>query len=125
MQFVVDIVVQFLPVVRPLLPRVLNLLAGFVARPHEELSTAGAKALGWLLKASGEQLTKEEWQLVITVLAKLGSDTLPDVYSLVGPLPPEVRLSGAMILPTGPSLWRFVMRAFRSTWSRGGARRRT
>lgn len=72
-------------VVGDVLPQILTLLCGFAKRPHERLAAVGVEALGRLLRDAGPLLKPQDWDLVLASLKEAVGDTLPDVYSLVGP----------------------------------------
>ena len=53
LQNMVDIVVQFYDVLQPLLPRIIDLLLGFVRRTHKSLASVGVAAFVRLINNAG------------------------------------------------------------------------
>ncbi len=55
---------QFYPSVHTLLPRILELLLGFVRRTHISLAAVGVSALVQLMVSAGAQMDEATWQQV-------------------------------------------------------------
>ncbi|WIA22572.1 hypothetical protein OEZ86_009559 [Tetradesmus obliquus] len=85
LQHLVDLFGQFHEPMGPLLPRLLELLRGFIARSHASLASVGVAAYTRLLASCGGQLDDEAWQQVIGMLQQVMRDTLPDAVELVTP----------------------------------------
>ncbi|KAK9829453.1 hypothetical protein WJX72_005963 [[Myrmecia] bisecta] len=85
LQHMVDVVVQFYPVVQPLLGRMLDLLSSFIRRTHQSLAAVGVAALVRLLTSAGSQMSSTVWQEAIAMLAHAVSDTRPHVAELLAP----------------------------------------
>lgn len=66
LQLVVDLFVKFYTKVSPLLNRILNLLTGFIKRPHQSLAAIGVAALVRLTNSAGELFSEEKWDEVNT-----------------------------------------------------------
>jgi brefeldin A-inhibited guanine nucleotide-exchange protein len=98
----VDLFVQFYQVVgRALLPRLLALLTGFMRRPHARLAAVGLDAFMRLMADCGPLFAAPEWDVVLGELADAVGDTLPDVYSLVGPADAAADSSTTTTAPAG------------------------
>jgi hypothetical protein len=82
LQLVVDLFVKFYAVVDPLLPRILQLLTGFIKRPHQSLAAIGVAAFVRLLSSAGALFSPADWDAVLAALRDAGSSTLPDLDAL-------------------------------------------
>lgn len=82
LQLVVDLFVKFYAVVDPLLPRILQLLTGFIKRPHQSLAAIGVAAFVRLLSSAGALFSPADWDAVLAALRDAGGSTLPDLDAL-------------------------------------------
>jgi len=85
LQHLVDLYVQYYAVLRPLLGRVLELLATFMRRSHQSLAAVGVAAFVRLLVASAPQLDAAAWAAAFDALSEVVEDTRPDAEELVTP----------------------------------------
>lgn len=77
LQHIVDLVVKFYPVVQDLLPRILELLQGFVRRPHHSLAAVGVAGLVRLIINAGISFSEATWSEVLMGVGAMAADTLP------------------------------------------------
>jgi len=84
-QHLVDLFGQFYPSVRPMLPRLLSLLAGFMARSHAALAAVGVAAFARLVVSCGPSMDAATWSEVVGTLRGVIDATLPDAAGLVTP----------------------------------------
>lgn len=83
LQHIVDLVVKFYPVVQDLLPRILDLLQGFVRRPHHSLAAVGVAGLVRLIINAGISFSEATWSEVLMGVGGMAADTLPALGELV------------------------------------------
>ncbi len=67
-----DLFVQFYGTMRPQLPRLLELLASFMVRPHQSLASVGVAAFTRLLNTCGPLMDGDTWLEVGVHGGKLG-----------------------------------------------------
>jgi brefeldin A-inhibited guanine nucleotide-exchange protein len=60
----VDLFGQFYEPMAPLLPRLLELLRGFIARSHASLASVGVAAYTRMVASCGDKLYSTAWQQV-------------------------------------------------------------
>jgi hypothetical protein len=63
-QHLVDLFGQFYKPMGPLLPRLLDLLRGFIARSHASLASVGVAAYTRMVASCGTKLDSDAWQQV-------------------------------------------------------------
>ncbi|KAI8465270.1 MAG: hypothetical protein J3K34DRAFT_525495 [Monoraphidium minutum] len=85
LQHLVDLFGLFYPALRPMLPRLLALLAGFMARSHAALASVGAAAFARLVASCGPHMDEATWREVVGGLRGVVDATLPDAAGLVTP----------------------------------------
>lgn len=85
LQLVVDLFVKFYPVVCTLLGKILQLLTGFIKRPHQNLAGIGVAAFVRLMSNAGSLFTEENWLEALTALKDAAVETLPDLGRILGP----------------------------------------
>jgi brefeldin A-inhibited guanine nucleotide-exchange protein len=81
----VDLFGQFYPALRPMLPRLLALLAGFMARSHAALASVGVAASARLVANCGPHMDAATWGEVVGGLRGVVDATIPDAAGLVTP----------------------------------------
>jgi brefeldin A-inhibited guanine nucleotide-exchange protein len=64
LQHLVDLFGQFYEPMGPLLPRLLELLRGFIARSHASLASVGVAAYTRMVASCGTKLDSQAWQQV-------------------------------------------------------------
>lgn len=75
--------VQYHATVRPLLGRLLDLLGGFIARPHAELAAVGVAALARLTLSLVSLLGPGQWDSLLTTFRNASEQALPDIAGLM------------------------------------------
>ncbi|KAK2077578.1 hypothetical protein QBZ16_004423 [Prototheca wickerhamii] len=83
LQNLVDLVVRYHGGVPALLARLLELLGGFIARPHAELASVGVAALTRLTLALAPALGPGDWGALLAVYAAAAEEALPDIAGLL------------------------------------------
>lgn len=73
----VDLFLCFFNVLRPLLPNVVSILAGYIKSPNQALGKSGVSALGYLTDELGSQLLEDDWRGILLALKEAAVSTLP------------------------------------------------
>ncbi|GMH32506.1 hypothetical protein BSKO_00340 [Bryopsis sp. KO-2023] len=85
LQHLVDLYLQFYPVLSSFVDRLFLLLSNFMRRPHQSLASMGVAATVRLINNAGEMMDKETWAAALAVLEETAAQTRPAVVELITP----------------------------------------
>ena len=125
LELVVDLTAHFYPAVvsvPEVFPRLLALLEGLAARPHEALAACGIGALSRLLLTAGHLFDERAWRLAVGALAGTMRRTLPDLAALAD-LAPGDEGGGEVGVDARAAVWSVWWRAAREVTTRAATQR--
>uniref|UniRef100_A0A061RZG9 Brefeldin a-inhibited guanine nucleotide-exchange protein 2-like n=1 Tax=Tetraselmis sp. GSL018 TaxID=582737 RepID=A0A061RZG9_9CHLO len=83
LQHLIDLFCHFFSVAQVMLPRLLELLKGFIRRSHQSLAAVGVAALVRLISEAGPIMSDAHWLQTMQAVRSSAVDTMPQVADLV------------------------------------------
>ncbi|KAG4209036.1 hypothetical protein ERO13_A03G170000v2 [Gossypium hirsutum] len=79
----VDLVIRFFNVLRPQLPNVVSILAGYLKSTKQGPASTGASATYRLTGELGSRFSKDEWQEILLAIKEAATSTLPGFMKIL------------------------------------------
>lgn len=79
----VELFISFFSVLRPLLPNVVIILAGYIKSPNQTLGKTGVSALGYLTDELGTQLLEDDWRGILLALKEAAVSMHPSFLKVL------------------------------------------
>ncbi|KAA3482594.1 brefeldin A-inhibited guanine nucleotide-exchange protein 1-like [Gossypium australe] len=82
-QSLVDLVIRFFNVLRPQLPNVVSILAGYLKSTKQGPASTGVSATYRLTGELGSRFSKDEWQEILLAIKEAATSTLPGFMKIL------------------------------------------